>query len=94
MKLLSIELLSDAEGNLIVPCMNLCGLESDAPFTIHVCMNEDDEAEGDNICIPQVLLEEANIDPFAGLQVMTGDGIVAVCQSDQCDVIKMIAGGK
>ncbi|MCR0206574.1 hypothetical protein MKC66_17825 [[Clostridium] innocuum] len=55
---------------------------------------DEDESEENTLCIPQRLLDDAGIDPIAGLQVMTGDGMVVVCQSGSCDITGIIAGGK
>lgn len=92
MKLLTMELMSDENGSLTVPLLSLKGLESDAPFSIQICM-EEEECEGDTLYVPQILLEDAGINPMDGLQVVTGEGMVIVCQSNRCDVQRIIAGG-
>ena len=93
MKLLTMEMMSDAEGTLVLPSMILKGLESEASFSMQIGLDEE-ESEENTLCIPQRLLDDAGIDPIAGLQVMTGDGMVVVCQSGSCDITGIIAGGK
>lgn len=93
MKLLTMKILSDDEGNLITPSMTLRGLESDASFSMQVSMDEE-ESEENTLCIPRALLDDAGIDASAGLRVMTGDGMVVLCQRGDCDITGIIAGGK
>lgn len=93
MKLLTMKILSDDEGNLITPSMTLRGLESDASFSMQIGMDEE-ESEENTLCIPRILLDDAGIDATDGLQVMTGDGMVVVCQRGDCDITGIIAGGK
>lgn len=93
MKLLTMSMMSDEAGNLILPSMTLRGLESDASFTMQIDMGEE-ESEENTLCIPRILLDDAGIDASGGLRVMTGDGMVVVCQRSDCDITGIIAGGK
>lgn len=93
MKLLTMSMMSDEEGNLILPSMTLRGLESDASFMMQIDMGEE-ESEENVLCIPRILLDDAGIDASGGLRVMTGDGMVVVCQRSDCDITGIIAGGK
>lgn len=93
MKLLTMSMMSDEEGNLILPALTLRGLESDATFTMQIGVDEE-ESEENTLCIPRILLDDAGLDASTGLQVMTGDGMVVVCQRGDCDITGIIAGGK
>ena len=85
--------MSDAQGNLILPSMSLKGLESDATFTMQICM-EEEEYEENTLCIPRILLDDAGINPVDGLQILTKDGMVIVCAGNQHAVTGIHAGGR
>lgn len=93
MKLLTMEVMSDEQGCLLLPSMTLKGLESEVSFSLQICMEE--EHEKDAFCIPQILLEDAGIDPVNGIRIMTGNGIIAITQEDQSDIEHVLCtGGK
>ena len=93
MKLLTMEMISDAQGNLNLPSMSLKGLESDASFTMQVC-TEEEEYEDNTLSIPKILLDDADIDPEEGLQVMTKEGMVIVCAGNQQAIAGIHTGGR